>query len=110
MTRNATLTQAPRRSLVDSAIEQIRTQIESGAWRVGERIAWCAGGTAAQDTPSQVAAIPMPECAGVGTAYPTFGSLGSVFRRIPAAQGDRRLDTAGMFNPAQEMATCPTPC
>ena len=37
MTRNATLTQAPRRSLVDSAIEQIRTQIESGAWRVGER-------------------------------------------------------------------------
>ena len=38
MTRNATLTQAPRRSLVDSAIEQIRTQIESGVWRVGERI------------------------------------------------------------------------
>ena len=44
MTRNATLTQAPRRSLVDSAIEQIRTQIESGAWRVGERIPKDEGG------------------------------------------------------------------
>lgn len=32
------LPQAPRRSLVDTAIELMRKQIESGAWRVGERI------------------------------------------------------------------------
>src|SRR3990167_5368516 len=63
-----------------------------------------------QDTPRQAVAIPMPERAGVGTANPTFGSPRSVFRRIPAAQRARLLDTVGMFNPAQEMATCPTPC
>lgn len=32
------LPQAQRRSLVDSTIELIRTQVESGAWKVGERI------------------------------------------------------------------------
>lgn len=32
------LSQAPRLSLVDSTIDLIRTQIESGAWKVGEKI------------------------------------------------------------------------
>ncbi|QGF91718.1 FCD domain-containing protein [Pseudomonas sp. CFSAN084952] len=35
---NSVLPQAPRLSLVDSAISVIRRQIESGEWRVGERI------------------------------------------------------------------------
>ena len=34
----ANLPQAPRRSLVDSAIDLIRAQIESGAWKIGDRI------------------------------------------------------------------------
>lgn len=34
----ATLPQAPRRSLVESTMELIRAQVESGAWKVGERI------------------------------------------------------------------------
>jgi DNA-binding FadR family transcriptional regulator len=33
-----TLPQAPRRSLVDSTIDAIRTQVEGGAWNVGEKI------------------------------------------------------------------------
>ncbi|WP_448950018.1 FadR/GntR family transcriptional regulator [Labrys neptuniae] len=33
-----TLPQAPRRSLVETAIDLIRAQIESGTWKVGERI------------------------------------------------------------------------
>lgn len=32
------LPQAPRRSLVETAIDLIRNQVESGAWKVGERI------------------------------------------------------------------------
>ncbi|WP_343805696.1 FadR/GntR family transcriptional regulator [Paenochrobactrum glaciei] len=32
------LPQAPRRSLVDSAIDLIRNQIETGVWKVGDRI------------------------------------------------------------------------
>ncbi|WP_223277437.1 FadR/GntR family transcriptional regulator [Cupriavidus metallidurans] len=38
MAVNSTLPQVPRRSLVDTAIELIRAQIEGGAWKVGERI------------------------------------------------------------------------
>jgi DNA-binding FadR family transcriptional regulator len=38
MTTSATLSQAPRRSLVESAMELIRAQVEGGAWKVGERI------------------------------------------------------------------------
>ena len=38
MTTSATLPQAPRHSLVDTAIALIRTQIEGGAWKVGDRI------------------------------------------------------------------------
>lgn len=32
------LPQAPRRSLVETAIDLIRSQVETGAWKVGERI------------------------------------------------------------------------
>lgn len=38
MTTSATLPQATRHSLVDTAIALIRTQIEGGAWKVGDRI------------------------------------------------------------------------
>lgn len=38
MTQNLSLPQAPRRSLVDTAIELIRTHVESGAWKRGEKI------------------------------------------------------------------------
>lgn len=38
MSATAPLPQAPRTSLVDSTISLIRTQIESGAWKVGQRI------------------------------------------------------------------------
>ncbi|MEW6644805.1 MAG: FadR/GntR family transcriptional regulator [Pseudomonadota bacterium] len=34
----AALPQVPRRSLVESAIDLIRSQVESGVWKVGERI------------------------------------------------------------------------
>ena len=35
---SATLPQAARQSLVESTIDLIRTQMESGAWKIGERI------------------------------------------------------------------------
>jgi DNA-binding FadR family transcriptional regulator len=38
MSKAAPLPQAPRMSLVESTIGLIRTQIESGAWKVGERV------------------------------------------------------------------------
>lgn len=38
MSNSVTLPHAPRRSLVESTIELIRAQIESAAWKVGERI------------------------------------------------------------------------
>ncbi len=38
MSTSATLPQAPRRSLVESAMELIRAQVEGGDWKVGERI------------------------------------------------------------------------
>lgn len=38
MASNETLPQAPRRSLVDSTIDLIRQQIETGRWAVGARI------------------------------------------------------------------------
>ncbi|QGN00103.1 FadR/GntR family transcriptional regulator [Methylocystis parvus] len=37
-TRPTTLSQVPRRSLVDSTIDLIRAQIEGGVWQVGEKI------------------------------------------------------------------------
>lgn len=38
MSASNALPQAPRRSLVETAIDLIRTQVETGAWKVGERI------------------------------------------------------------------------
>jgi DNA-binding FadR family transcriptional regulator len=38
MSMPLTLPQAPRRSLVESAIDLIRAQVETGAWKLGERI------------------------------------------------------------------------
>ena len=37
-TKPSTLSQVPRRSLVDSTIDLIRAQIERGVWQVGEKI------------------------------------------------------------------------